>query len=45
VELVTPLMIAGVVTPTGNATGSVLQIVALVLAEMPLVVVMASSTL
>lgn len=45
VELGTPLMIAGVVTPVGSAIGSVLQIVALVLVETPLVVVMESSML
>ena len=40
VEQATQLMIVGVVTPTGNATGSVWRIVALVLAGMLSVVVM-----
>lgn len=45
VELEIPLMIAGVVIPTGKRTASVLQTVELVLAEMPLVVVMDASML
>ena len=45
VELVTPLMIAGVVTPTGTKTGSASQTVALASAETPSVAVMGGSML
>jgi hypothetical protein len=45
VELVIPLMTAGVVIQTGTVTASALLIVALVLEETPLVAVMVASTL
>lgn len=45
VELAIQLMTAGVVIQTGRKTASVLQTAALVLAEMPLVVVMVASML
>lgn len=43
VELVIPLTIAGVATPTGIKTGSALQTVALGSVETPLVVAMVAS--